>query len=447
MGRRAAEHPAGRVSEVFDCAAERQVAYDFLESPHTQWEGIAEAMGAAAAARSVGLPYVVVPVHDCVFSLLNQSHDVAERKDFGAIGAAGSGLRGMHAITGLVLTPQGVALGVGAMKWWSRPRQPHGRSRPERELARLDETELGHWASVLDKTRAQLAEHAPAVVPWFQLDRGGDVWRLMRFLHEGGYHFTVRARANRCVLDRQGRRRRTLELLCKSPLQGVVHLPVRAQPQRQQRVARLHVRASAVTLRLRNPGAWQPILMPVIAVWVHEVWTTPRNEKPIDWLLWTSARVETFGDLLAVVRTYGLRWRIEDPHKTWKSGACRVEETQLHRVEHATKWATLLAAVAARVERLKHLARNEPALPASVELHPREIQALLLLKGEQKKRTEQLSPAPTIAQAVRWIADLGGYTGQRSSGPPGSIVIARGLEKLSTAALLLEALERAPARQ
>jgi hypothetical protein len=49
---------------------------------------------------------------------------------------------------------------------------------------------------------------------------------------------------------------------------------------------------------------------------------------------------------------------------------------------------------------------------------------------------------PTIAQAVRWIADLGGYTGNKSSGPPGSVVIARGLERLTIAVQVLQALEK-----
>ena len=56
---------------------------------------------------------------------------------------------------------------------------------------------------------------------------------------------------------------------------------------------------------------------------------------------------------------------------------------------------------------------------------------LLVLKRLDKKRTETVPDAiPTIAQAVRWIADLGGYTGKSSGGPPGSITIGRGLERL-----------------
>jgi hypothetical protein len=36
----------------------------------------------------------------------------------------------------------------------------------------------------------------------------------------------------------------------------------------------------------------------------------------------------------------------------------------------------------------------------------------------------------TIAQAVYWIARIGGYTGKSSGGPPGALVIARGLRRI-----------------
>jgi hypothetical protein len=426
---------------VFESAAERQGAYDFLESPHTNYESVAATMGVAAAKRSVGLPYVVVPLDHCSLSLVEKTQDPADTKDFGGVGASKTKTRGLHAVNALALTPEGVPLGLGAVRFWNRGVKPHGRSRRERALAKLEDTELGHWAWVIGKVTAQYAEHAPSVTPWFQLDRGGDSWRLMSFLAQEESFFTVRARANRRVADEHGCSRRALDILSKSKLQGVLQLNVTEQPKRAARVARLHVRAAPVTLRLRNPGASQPVLMPVYAVWVREVFTTPKGEKPIEWLLWTSVKVESFDEAALVVRNYALRWRIEDFHKTWKSGACDVESLQLRNTKQASLWATVLGAVAARIERLKHLARTEPHLPAKVELTAFEIQALVLLKRATKKRTERVSNAPTIGQAVRWIADLGGYSGQPSSGPPGSIVIRRGLEKVTTAASLLAALK------
>ena len=37
---------------------------------------------------------------------------------------------------------------------------------------------------------------------------------------------------------------------------------------------------------------------------------------------------------------------------------------------------------------------------------------------------------PTIGQAVRWLAQLGGFLGRRRDGPPGPIVLWRGLQQL-----------------
>ncbi|HMJ13074.1 MAG TPA: IS4 family transposase, partial [Polyangiaceae bacterium] len=143
-----------------------------------------------------------------------------------------------------------------------------------------------------------------------------------------------------------------------------------------------------------------------------------------------------------VIFGYTLRWRIESFHKTWKSGACNVEETQLRSQQAVTVWATLLAAVAARIERLKLLSRSDPEKPASIELDPHEIRALIVLKREYKKKTEVIPDTmPTIGQATRWIADLGGYTGRSSGGPPGAITIRRGLDYLKPAADLLRRLE------
>jgi len=129
-------------------------------------------------------------------------------------------------------------------------------------------------------------------------------------------------------------------------------------------------------------------------------------------------------------------------HRTWKNGGCHVEATQLHSEAAVKKWATLLFTVAARTERLKMLARSSPDEPASVELSPYEVRALLLLKRRQKKRTEVVPDAtPSIGQAVRWIADLGGYTGKSSGGPPGSVTIGRGFARVLNAAELLMALD------
>ena len=170
--------------------------------------------------------------------------------------------------------------------------------------------------------------------------------------------------------------------------------------------------------------------------------TTPRGEKPIKWALFTNRPILTIKDLTDVIKGYSMRWRIEELHRTWKSGACRVEESQLRSACAVSKWATILMAVAVRIERIKQLSREQPDRPATDEFTPVEIKAAALLYFGKSAKKKLASPTtPSIADLTLWIASLGGYTGKTSSGgPPGSITLSRGLESIRAVAQALEAL-------
>ena len=100
----------------------------------------------------------------------------------------------------------------------------------------------------------------------------------------------------------------------------------------------------------------------------------------------------------------------------------------------------MLAAVAVRIERLKLLSRKEPERPASDEFSPTELQAIVLLRfGNKARRQVPEGTVPTIKQAVQWLAEIGGYTGKSSGGPPGSVTIGRGLREVLVAARVLAA--------
>ena len=76
-------------------------------------------------------------------------------------------------------------------------------------------------------------------------------------------------------------------------------------------------------------------------------------------------------------------------------------------------------------------------MPASVEFGQQEIDTLIILtKPKGYKRADM----PTIADTVLWLANYGGYTGKSSGGPPGTIVLGRGLAPLRDAVAMFEAL-------
>lgn len=94
------------------------------------------------------------------------------------------------------------------------------------------------------------------------------------------------------------------------------------------------------------------------------------------------------------------------------------------------KWAAILAGEAARQLRFTYLGRQSPDSPVDEELDAAEIDALLDLTDYQLSSSKPL----TLGRALWLVAELGGYTGKSWGGPPGVLVVARGLKKLEVVA-------------
>jgi hypothetical protein len=443
MATRVAERPAGKVSEVFKNDSERQGAYDLLESGKVSVEAVLLSMGLAASERAAAESFAYVAVDGSSITLTDRDNT----KGFGRVGNRDKS-RGLKVINALGLNPQGVGLGLLTQVWWARPAAPIRTGSSKRRRAQKsrskrqrgpEEKETRYWMQAIDEA-TERAQQTGAKL-WFLLDREADCQAILTKLTDSNQQFTVRGAWNRAIENIDEGSEHLLERLAKKRPQAAYEFEVPAGPKRTARRARMAVRCGRVVLRM-GESRRQRQLLELTAVWALEQGTCPAGEKPLDWLLLTSAEVRTSDDARDIIHGYTLRWRVENLHKTWKTGACKVEDTQLRSRQAATLWATLLAAVAARIERLKDLSRSEPDKPASVELDPYEIRALILLKRQHKKKTEVVPDAmPTIAQATRWIADLGGYTGRSSGGPPGAITIRRGLEYLAPATELLRRLE------
>ncbi len=441
MAARAAENPGGKLSDVFGSARELDAAYDLVESEHVLAAAIGKASASATAQRCTGLPYVVVAVDGSSLQLADHQRD----KDFGSVGTVKAGARGLKVISALAVDPDGTTLGLLSQVWWARTQARSGSAkarRKRRAQCPTEQKETRHWIEAIELAAQRL--EVVGARGWFQIDREGDAWPILTALASSTHLFTVRASWNR-VIQATGRDKQYLRahLATQQPI-GSYEIDVPGNAGRTARRARLVMRCAEVSLRLRDRRTSKYQWLAVRAVWVREEGTTPKGEEPLDWLLLTNASIASLSDGRKVVSGYAARWRIEDFHRAWKSGVCNVEHTQLRSRDAVVRWATILAAVAARAERIKLLARSSPERPATDELGEDEIRVLIALKRVQKKRTETVpSGVPTIEQAARWLADLGGYTGKSSGGPPGSITIARGLQRVVDGADAVRALAEA----
>jgi hypothetical protein len=423
------------VTETFARSDERQGAYGLLESAAVGADEVGTAMFEACGRRSASESFVFCAIDGTSLNLTDYGH----RKGFGPVGSRAAGGRGLKVMNAMVLSADGIPLGVSSQRYWTRGDR---RPRLHRDSLRPEEKETRHWVDALKQTREIMAKHAPSTRCWFQLDREGDAWPMLKEAGIGEHWFTIRACRKRRVRLPDGEKAHLWPLMAQQSVKTTYELEVRAAPKRKARTAHMVVRACNVTLDIRDKHTSERSKIDVNVVQAIESGTTPVGEKPIQWMLLTNRPIDVIKDVTDVIAGYSMRWRIEELHRTWKSGSCSVEDNQLRSASAAIKWATILMGVATRIERIKQLSREKPDLPASDEFSPAEIKAAALLYfGKAAKTKVSAAATPSIADVTLWIAYLGGYTGKTSSGgPPGSIVISRGLESVRAAAQAIEAL-------
>lgn len=441
-----ARRPAGRISAAFRVGARRERAYRVVENRAVTPLALLVAMASACARCIARLPFAYIVLDGTSLTLA----DHFGVKGFGHVGANSRDRRGLKVINALALDDKGTPIGVAWQEYWCRRARKRKKSKRQDNLSRdTSEKETQRW---IDTIRAVVQHLRGKALLWFLVDREGDSRPLLEELAGTGQRFTVRTSWNRkLAVGVTGKQRFLYDVMKKAALMGNYEVRVGKTADRSPRSARMEVRAKAVRLFLRDRLHNTTTLLDVNVVWATEVRTTPRGEKPLDWMLYTNAPIATPEDAAAVLHSYKMRWRIEDFHKSWKSGHCNVEDMQLHSVRAAQTLAVMKAAVAARIERIKHLARTEPDALASLEFTPEERQAICTLAYDHanqplapggRRQHKLVVPDPdtmTMEVAIWWVARFGGYTGRSSGARAGAETIGRGLDDVRVAAATLSA--------
>jgi len=435
MAAEVAARPAGTVTRACSSSASREGAFRLLENPAVRPEAIRKCVQDATVRRAGARSLVFVPVDGTSLHIT----DTMSRKGIGSIGALDRGARGVQVMSAFAVGYDGMPLGIAGQTMWVRPERSRRSSRGTPSYG----GENVHWLEVIEDCRLAFESAAPQTTPWYQLDRGGDCWQVLTFAAKADVLLTVRAVHDRRLDDNAERLWRAVE---KQPVLATKWIDVPARgpstkkrrsgkrrfkevvPEREARRAKVAIRSATVPLLVTTPEGTTTIAFN--AVLVREM---KRAKQPVEWLLLTTHAVRTRAEVLDVVRGYALRWRVEDFHRAWKRGLCRVEDTQLRSRDAIYRWATLLASVATRAMRLTHQARETPDAPATSELTHVELEALIAIR-QPKDLGDRI---PTLGEAVRWIAEIGGYTGPWN-GPPGATTVGRGLHDLLVAARAFE---------
>ncbi|MBZ5711789.1 IS4 family transposase [Nannocystis pusilla] len=444
---RLAERPGGKLTRVFEVGCELEAAYRFVESPDISIDELERARGEACARRLAEMPMAIVPVDQTSIKLDEQRKSTS----FGSVGTRTSRARGVHLMTGLALDSEGVVLGVLHQDRWLRseiptPPRRRGRSGRRKDKRPAEQRESFAWVRALDGCHEQLRQHAPNVLAWYQADQGADFWRVFAWAHEHDALLTARICHERVVVN--GGQENYLHAWIEAlPVAYRYQIEIPDRAERSGRTATLSVRFGTTTVRYTADAKRKVSLcMSIVAV------TEPRPPKdvsPIEWLLLTTYPVQSSRDAELVIHNYTMRWRCEEFHRTLKTGACDIEASELESFEAFSRLLIIASSVAARIERIKFLSRTQPDAPATVAYSREEIEVLIRLRQQhmvRKKPPYRPSEIPPLHVVTGWVAELGGYRPGPKRGPPGTIVLCRGLIVLQTAVLGARAVRRSSAR-
>lgn len=147
----------------------------------------------------------------------------------------------------------------------------------------------------------------------------------------------------------------------------------------------------------------------------------------MSWLLLTTLPVSTYQEAMQCLQWYSYRWLIERYHFVLKSG-CNLEKLQLEDGQRIHRALSTYSIVASRLLWLTYQARENPDASCVGVLEAHEWQSLYCTVHQTP-----IPPAspPTLQEAVRWIAQLGGFLGRTQDGEPGVKTLWRGLRRLT----------------
>lgn len=431
---RAMEQPQGSIAKTYREDKEREGAYRFIESKAFTAAGLERARGIACARR----------LQDCgglcpvaVDQTSVRMHDRKRQRGGGAVGNRKHRARGLQVITALAMDPEGCPQGVLSQTRWARSekrgpvRKPGSQSRKKKDRRPAAERESRYWLPVIEQAVELAQQHAPRARLWAQLDQGADFHGVYTAAADNSLTVTVRACHQRKIYSASGRPGLLKDWLKTLPRGYRTDIELPRRDGRPPRLAKLAVRYGQANVEFKTSRSTCRVL-PLYYVEVRELWPAASVKEPLHWLLATTYPVHNREDAQQVIRAYKLRWRIEELHRAWKSGACNVEKAQLQSREAFERWAIITSSMAARVEQLKHLSRHSPQAPSSSLLSQEEIDAMIAVRHlftVKAKPPYRPGDDPPIAEMTRWIASLGGH----KSGPgrvPGTVVLTRGMEAL-----------------
>ncbi len=266
-------------------------------------------------------------------------------------------------------------------------------------------------------------------------DREGDMYELMLEIDKKESHFLIRVRQNRAINQKckgSAVQYRIWDYMSQQNPVGYFKTEIQCVNKHvnQWREVELSVKIGRFTIQAPQESRHRllngPRAIEVYAIYVQEM-NPKTGEDPIEWMLLTNLSTLDFETALIRIRWYKYRWLIELFHKILKSGY-QVESCRLSEAERLVRYLTVMSIISFRILFITYIQKYKEPVKAETVFTPDELTILSLWSNRVDKN--ESSPL-SLVEAVKILAQKGGFFNRKSDETPGFITIWRGLKKLS----------------
>jgi hypothetical protein len=409
--------PQAQIPQACGSRAKTKAAYRFFDHEATSMDAILAPHIAATSERARTEP-VVLAVQDTTSLNYNAQPAI---ENLGPIGTRPDIWFGLMVHDTLAFNPAGVPLGLVDVQCWARDPKTFGKKRRRKDLP-FEQKESYKWATSV-QAAAKMQARLPETMVVSVGDREADIFELFDYARTLPHapKLLIRAEQNRRLSQEQTK---LWEYVSAQPLAGTQQLQLPRRHNHPARRTSLAVRFARVTIKSpKDKSHLKPIELR--AVLATEP-APPAGVSPVEWMLLTTCEVNDFVQATEKLAWYTQRWGIEVYHRTLKSG-CRIENRQLGHADRIEACLAIDMVVAWRILHLTKLGREHPDVPCTMYFEQAQWKALLTFINRDVRTP--VNP-PSLREATRLVASLGGFLGRKCDGEPGTQTLWLGLQRL-----------------
>ena len=335
----------------------------------------------------------------------------------------------MHTVCGLlmhsslVVTTEGLPLGIAAVKFWTRKRFK-GCNALKKKInptrVPIEKKESIRWLENLKQVTLLLNEPERCVHIG---DRESDIYELFCVAQEEGTHFLVRTCVDRLAEDGT----RTISQEMDKPQSKAWHRVEVRDKQGQCVPATLEIRWRRIRVLPPIGKQKQYPELTLTVIYAKEL-GTPKDREPIDWKLLTDLPIRSRAEAIQKLVWYASRWKVETYHKILKSG-CKAEASRLRTADRLVNLISVFCILSWRLFWMTMLNRADSRLPAGQVFSKTERQLLDHLVPDRP--VDRARKKISLSFYITKLARLGGYLARADDPPPGNKVMWRGLSRLT----------------